>query len=237
MLFKKPSIKTLLPPPVDAAHGEYSMILSMHDEPSSPTPTLLNLSLKAIDKAQHVRLDDIASRLEKPPYYPNIWPGEHYKLLAGIVQALDPKVVVEIGTATGLSALSLKKYMADDAKLTTFDIVSWKDLPSNLLVPADFADGRLEQYTDDLSNPEMIQKHRDLLQSADLIFIDATHDGELEKTVMENFRSLLFQTKPYILFDDIRVWTMLKMWREIELPKIDLTSFGHWSGTGLVEWS
>lgn len=36
--------------------------------------------------------------------------------------------------------------------------------------------------------------------------------------------------------DDIRVWTMLKTWREISYPKLDLTSFGHWSGTGIIEF-
>jgi predicted O-methyltransferase YrrM len=237
MFFKKSSIKTLLPPPVQADHGEYSMILSKHDEPSSASPSLISLSLKAFEKAQHIRLDDIAFRLSKPPYYPNIWPGEHYKLLAGFVQALEPKLIIEIGTATGLSALSLKKYLPEASKLVTFDILSWKDYPDNILVPDDFLDGRLVQYTDDLGDLAMIHKHRDLLQCADLIFIDATHDGVLEKKLLENFQQILFQTKPYLIFDDIRVWTMLKMWREIELPKIDLTSFGHWSGTGLVEWS
>lgn len=237
MFLKKPSIKKLLPPPVEAAHGEYSMIFSKHDEPSSPTPSLINLSMKAVEKAQTVKLEDLSSRLNKPPYYPNIWPGEHYKLLAGLVLALEPKLVIEIGTATGLSALSMKKYLPEDGKLVTFDVVAWKDIEDTHLIPSDFSDGRLVQYVDDLGNPHVMSSYRDLLQCADLIFIDATHDGNLEKRLLENFQSILFQTKPYLIFDDIRVWSMLKMWREIELPKMDLTSFGHWSGTGLVEWS
>lgn len=236
MLFKKPSIKKLLPPPVKADHGEYSMILSKHDEPSSASDSLIRLSLKAVEKALQVKLDDIATRLDKPPYYPNIWPGEHYKLLAGFVQALEPKMVIEIGTATGLSALCLKKYLPEDGKLISFDIMDWQELDGNLLTPDDFADGRLEQYADDLSDIKVLNHYKEHLQCADLIFIDATHDGLLEKQLLENFKQVLFQTNPYILFDDIRVWTMLKMWREIEMPKIDLTSFGHWSGTGLVEW-
>ena len=38
------------------------------------------------------------------------------------------------------------------------------------------------------------------------------------------------------LFDDIKMHTMLKFWRDLPLPKLDITSFGHWSGTGLAEW-
>jgi hypothetical protein len=39
------------------------------------------------------------------------------------------------------------------------------------------------------------------------------------------------------MFDDIRLWNMLRTWRTINRPKLDLTSFGHWSGTGLVDWT
>jgi hypothetical protein len=30
---------------------------------------------------------------------------------------------------------------------------------------------------------------------------------------------------------------MLDIWYNLDKPKLDLTSFGHWSGTGLVEWN
>jgi len=40
-----------------------------------------------------------------------------------------------------------------------------------------------------------------------------------------------------VLFDDIRLWNMLDIWRSIDFPKLDLTSFGHWSGTGVVQWN
>ena len=41
---------------------------------------------------------------------------------------------------------------------------------------------------------------------------------------------------PIGVFDDIRQWTMLAIWRAVQRPKLDLTSFGHWSGTGLIDW-
>ena len=44
--------------------------------------------------------------------------------------------------------------------------------------------------------------------------------------------------KPRWLFlDDIRFTSELLSWRRIQSPKIDLTSFGHFSGTGLVDIS
>ena len=68
-----------------------------------------------------------------------------------------------------------------------------------------------------------------------MIFIDAAHNGETEKKILENLQTVSFKKPPLIVMDDIRVWTMLKCWREIPFPKLDLTSFGHWSGTGIVQ--
>ena len=39
------------------------------------------------------------------------------------------------------------------------------------------------------------------------------------------------------MFDDIRLLNMIEQWRALPRPKLDLTSFGHWSGTGLVDWN
>jgi hypothetical protein len=33
------------------------------------------------------------------------------------------------------------------------------------------------------------------------------------------------------------LWNMLDIWYHLDKPKLDMTSFGHWSGTGLVQWS
>lgn len=235
-LFKKLKIKDLLPPPVKVGHGEYSMILSSHDETSRANDTLMQLSLKAIEKARKADLSKISQRLKTPPIYTDIWPGEHYRLLAGFVLALKPKMVIEIGTATGLSSLCLKQYLPKKGKLLTFDLIPWTSYRGNVLTSEDFEDQRLVQSTDNLENFDIMCKYKEEIQYADLIFIDATHDGNLEKKLFENFSKLHMKHQPFIILDDIRVWSMLKMWREVTHPKLDLTSFGHWSGTGLVHF-
>lgn len=235
MFWKKPSLKDLLPPPVKAEHGEYSMILSARDQPALLSPSLLALSLKAIEHAAAVDLGEMAQRNQQARDYGNLWPGEHYRLLAGLVLALKPSVVIEIGTSTGFSSLCLKKYLPDQGRVITFDIMPWHQYRDTLLTDEDFADHRLIQYVADLSSTIEMKKYQSLIEQAELIFIDATHDGFLEKTLLSHLEKIRFQHKVFLLFDDIRVWSMLKMWREIAYPKIDLTSFGHWSGTGLVE--
>jgi predicted O-methyltransferase YrrM len=224
MIWKKKTIKDLLPPPVKASHGEYSMILSAHDEPSRPSPELLLTGLRAVQAASKIDLSFLNNKLA------TLWPGEHYKLLAGFMQVLNPSLVIEIGTATGLSALSMLPFFT--GRLITFDVKDWKSYPNTALKETDF--GRMKQVVGDLSDPLFFDKHRSLIQNADFIFIDATHDGDLERKLLDLLATVPFRQPPILLFDDIRVWTMLKMWREIPFPKLDLTSFGHWSGTGIV---
>jgi len=222
-MFKK-TVKDLLPPPIRVAHGEYSMILSAEDERARPTASMVETSLNAIQAA-------LSIHLEGDNHYLNLWPGEHYRLLAGFALVLQPRLAIEIGTATGLSALSMHRYLKC---LVTFDIRSWSEYPNTVLNSSHFSDDRLIQIVADLGNPTVFARHRELLQQATFFFIDATHDGVLEKKLLDQIAALPRKEPVWIMFDDIRVWTMLKMWREIPYPKLDLTSFGHWSGTGLV---
>ena len=94
---------------------------------------------------------------------------------------------------------------------------------------------RLQQIVGDLGDAEYFASQKNLICQADFIFIDAAKDGILEKRLINNFSQLQFQTHPIFMFDDIRVWNMLAIWRELRWSKLDLTSFGHWTGTGLCE--
>jgi len=230
-------VSKLMPAPIKTRHTEYSMIFSADDDASHPSEYLISTAIEAIESARKISLNDISARMRGPPYFPDIWPGEHYRLLAGFVSVLNPRVVIEIGTGSGLSALSMKKYLPQDSKMVTFDITPYKSLLDTCLRDDDFRDGRLVQYIDDLSNPSIIPKYLGLLEEANVIFVDAAKDGTMEKMLLDNFRTISFREKLVIIFDDIRVWNMLKIWRDISSPKLDLTSFGHWSGTGIVEWT
>lgn len=212
-------------------------MFSRDDEPGAPSRTLIDLALRLIDRARSADLSAVSNRLRPGLIrYPDIWPGEHYHLLAAAVELLQPRTVIEIGTAQGLSALALKQALPADGRVVTFDICPWQDVPDAVLTDADFADGRLVQHIDDLSVPEVFRRHADLLRLADLVFMDAAKDGWLEATLLAHFDGLAFAGRPLFILDDIRLWNMLRIWREVRRPKLDLTSFGHWSGTGLIEW-
>ncbi|OGC87308.1 MAG: hypothetical protein A2142_03275 [candidate division Zixibacteria bacterium RBG_16_48_11] len=229
-------LRKLIRPPVRVRHAEHTFLFSADDDISQPSHHLISLALHAVQFAQEVSLADISARMKKPPYYPEIWPGEHYKLLAGLVATLKPKMIVELGTATGLSALAMCKYLPPESTLVTFDLIGWKSFPDTCFRESDFKDKRLIQYVDDLSSPAIFPKYTQILEKAEIIFVDAAKDGIMEQRFLDNLRSLSADFKPFLVFDDIRLWNMLKIWRNIPFPKLDLTSFGHWSGTGLVEW-
>ncbi len=237
MTIAQRAIRALLPPPVQVRHAEYSMILSADDEPNRPSPRLLDVALDAVSRARTVSMQALSARMPQGILYAEVWPGEHYKLLAGLMQAIQPRIVVEIGTATGLSAVAMKQFMPPGATVHTFDIVPWKQYPGTVLTSTDMADGGIVQHLDDLQDPTQVTRHQELLQEADFIFMDAAKDGVMEQRFISNLLPLRYRRSPIVMFDDIRVWNMLRIWRDLPRPKLDLTSFGHWSGTGLVDWS
>ena len=204
---------------------------------AAPIPLrLLNLALDAVKAIPtEVDLSDLAKREDMPDWF-TIWPGEHYALLAALVLKLQPQIVIEIGTDKGMSSLALKKYLPPGGKLITYDIKPWKEVEDFVLRHSDFTDGRLEQRLVDLSDPLQIPSQRDLLESADFFFIDAPKDNVFEYRLMQQFKLLKFKRNPILLFDDTRLTSMLPFWHELPYPKLDISSFGHWSGTGLVEW-
>jgi predicted O-methyltransferase YrrM len=222
--------------PVRAAHVELSAISSAIDDPGKPSQRLLDVALQAVGYARTASMANVVQRMRHPPYYPDVWPGEHYKLLAGLVAAIQPRVVVEIGTATGLSALAILSAMPRYSRLVTFDIVPWQHFADTHLREEDFREGTLVQEIADLSDPRAVQQHANLLRSADFIFLDGPKDGIFERVLLQRLNELGLPKGLLVMLDDIRVWNMLAIWREICRPKLDLTSFGHWSGTGLIDW-
>ncbi|RFC45150.1 MAG: putative O-methyltransferase YrrM [Verrucomicrobia bacterium] len=220
------------------------MISSVDDQGGAPTKTLVQKVLDAVQCAKDVDLSAITARLRKEPLfspkeplYPEIWPGEHYKLLAGFVESMRPRKVVEVGTYQGLSALALLARLPVASQLLTLDIVPWDEMRPTFLQETDFSDGRLRQVLGDLSQREFFAQFAPELSSCELLFIDAPKNVVFERTLLEFLETIPTSPNLLVVFDDIRQWNMLSIWRGIRRPKMDLTSFGHWSGTGVVEWN
>jgi tetratricopeptide (TPR) repeat protein len=213
-----------------------SYLLSLDDESSLAEQSLVELSLLAAHKASKNDLHAIASRFpEKIGNVINVWPGEHYRLLAALVDILKPALVVTIGTSTGASVLSMKANLPADGKIICYDPVPWSQHNDSGLVESDF-DMQLQHKLLDLTDPVQAQGERGILQQADIVLVESSTDKDQVYNYCQLFDVLTFNKPPLIIFDNTRILSMLKTWREISHPKLDLTSFGHWTGTGLVDW-
>jgi predicted O-methyltransferase YrrM len=218
-------------------HSELSIICSSDDD-TQPNKFLADLSIRAVQGALNSSLTKLQAKNKDLPdsVYYDVFPGEHYRLLYSLTQTFAPDSIIEIGTFTGMSSASMLMGMPRDCSLTTFDITSWKEHSSHL-TEGDFASGKVTQILADLSDPAIFAKHAELFRNSQLIFCDAPKDGVFEHKFLANLTTIRPQSTTILVLDDTRLLNMIDVWRSILSPKLDLTSFGHWAGTGLVDMS
>jgi predicted O-methyltransferase YrrM len=218
--------------PLRTPHFELSVISPLDESPGRANAELLDLAVDVARMAAEIDLSQLHDRSGTARRYLSVFPGEHYHLLAALVRCMKPSHVTEIGTFTGLSALAILSELDGGAKLTTYDLVPWDEIPESALRPNDFASGQLEQRLGDLANPETFTKNVDVLLDSQLIFVDGPKDRVFEPAFLKLITTLARTNRALLVFDDIRLWNMLGLWADLVLPKLDMTSFGHWSGTG-----
>lgn len=222
------------PPVSHASDTRWSVISSAHDLYTRPNDDLVAIALGAAERARHLRLDDLEARCQEPDLtWIRTWPGEHYRLLPALVQEFGARHVLEIGTFKGHGTLALAAG-GTDVDVVTYDVVPWGDFSDTALRPTDLADGRIQQCLGDLGEDSYRATQAGTLRAADLLFIDGPKDGSWEQHAVPEILSVLTDRRRLVVVDDIRLLAMVQLWRDLPLPKLDITSLGHWSGTGLL---
>src|SRR3989442_9749407 len=97
--------------PIHAHYAEPSLAFSAEDDYSQPSDRLVSLALEAARLSREVGLDELDLRWaqtgppsERHPYLrPSCWPGEHYRLLAGVSPPPPPHLGFEGWTGGGVS--------------------------------------------------------------------------------------------------------------------------------------
>ena len=224
--------RAVLAAPKRTGHSLPSLIHAP-DLATAPGDRLLTLALEAATLAATNEITGYRPELSDSNLY-NRFPGEHYRLLKALVSLLRPESIVEIGTFTGMGCFALKQEAP--GQIHTFDVMAWDSFNSHL-TRADFADGRLVQHLADLADESVFASYRAILDSASLIFLDGPKDGVFEARLLERLTTLSPLSGRVLVIDDIRFVNMIDNWTAIASPKLDLTSFGHWSGTGIVDLS
>jgi predicted O-methyltransferase YrrM len=221
-------------PPV--RHAEPSMLLSLDDEPWQPSRRLLDLSAQLAAITPNIAHPMLSSRPGSGPRWYDHFPGEHYHLLTAMCHLLKPTTVWEFGTDTGMSTVAFLEGLGGSARIYTVDIDSWQSKQRPWLLADDFLSGRVTQVVSDMKAADLFVRYRDSMAGTELVFVDGPKDGFTEPAFLDLLATVPFRRSPIIVFDDIRLMNMVFIWRSIQRPKLDMTSFGHWSGTGLVDW-
>jgi Methyltransferase domain len=225
----------LSPPPV--RHAEPSVLLSMDDEPWRPSKRLLALAVDLVRHLPAATHPMLSVRSGGSPRWFDVFPGEHYHLLTTLARALKAQTVWEFGTDTGMGTLALLEGLEPPGRVYTVDVDPISQKPNPWLNSNDLDSGRVFQIVSDMKDPSIFARYSNELESADLIFVDGPKDGFTEAAFLERLARARFRNRPIVVFDDIRLMNMVSIWRAVSRPKLDLTSFGHWSGTGLIDWS
>jgi len=151
---------------------------------------------------------------------------EHYRLLAYLSTKVSG-TIFDIGTHRGASAIALS-YNPENT-VVTYDVADNAppivDRKPNIL-----------RFIRDIVAPEGRERIREELLKSPLILLDIDpHEGTREAEFLSWLQNNGY--RGIVLLDDVWHFKALreKVWYQIpRRQKIDLTSVGHWSGTGLV---
>jgi hypothetical protein len=154
-------------------------------------------------------------------------PGqEHYRLLAHIAtQFEDGSCFADLGTLLGFSALALALNPAH--RVLTYDIADWipnGDIPTAKDVP------NIERR---LQNCLAVQALADIAACPFIVLDVDPHNGMQETAIIQVLMSSQYQG--VVLADDIHLnENMRAFWQWVPQKKIDVTRYGHGSGTGII---
>jgi hypothetical protein len=146
---------------------------------------------------------------------------DHYRLLQCLGSQFSNSLLFDIGTRTGASAIAMAQNPTN--QVHSFDIkntnpVAWKNVVYHVGNIMDMAEWKAKMLT------------------SPLISLDVDpHDGGFEQAFLDFLSKNSYKGMLYM--DDInldRYPKLRALWNSITLKKVDVTKYGHFSGSGLV---
>jgi len=150
-------------------------------------------------------------------------PGEHYKLLKYIGSLYDNIQIIDAGTAHGYSCFALAQNKNN--KIITYDISDKTHL-------------NLNKYSNiEVKKLDINKEKDDVIKNSHIIFLDVDPHNGLQE--IEFYRKLTnMKYNGIVICDDINLNSEMKrFWSIIKEEKYDISEVGHFSGTGIVNFS
>lgn len=184
------------------------------------------------ERVDDIDLSSLHQYLEWNPQYLQFFAQkagqEAYKLL-GYISMHSTGVITDIGTQFGSSALALS--LNSQVTVETYD--KFKHIPDNNQVPTITNKPNIKFKV--LSAQTILSKIAD----STVVYLDInTQDGSEELKIINKLEELKF--KGLLIIDDIKLNTVMEnVWNNVpkHLKKLDVSEFGHWSGTGIVVYN
>lgn len=163
--------------------------------------------------------------------YYNLEAGQaEYRLYSYMSTLFDNVTILDIGTNQGRSAVALSHNPTNH--VISYDIQDYIRSKDYKLFTKPNMEFHVKNVMEDIT-PEFIES-----KNVQLVMIDICHTGPPERKIMDKLWDSGFRGT--VLLDDI--WHpesrfrdgMQQMWNELPWQKYDISSIGHWSGTGLV---
>jgi len=151
---------------------------------------------------------------------------EHYKLLAYLSTQIQSPKIIEIGTfvGNGTNALSYN----ESKQVESYDIFNSFPADPNILTVE--AKPNVKCFVKD-----SVGELHNIVKDTDLVFIDIDHTGYTEHIMIDELEKIGY--KGLVILDDIKINEgMVNFWNSITQEKFDISAYGHWSGTGIVNF-
>ena len=161
-------------------------------------------------------------------YYNNKSGINEYRLYSYLTTFFNNTTILDIGTLDGRSAIALSYNNTNE--VISYNIVDDIKNSKHKIYSKNNIEFRIKNILDDLT--------KEFISNCKLIIIDIDHYGFNELKIIDTLNKLKFSG--LILLDDIihpdpvMYECMQKLWNNIQYPKIDLTKYGHESGTGCI---
>lgn len=183
------------------------------------------ISNKILDDFQLINHDYLVDK----DYYDRKSGDQEYRLYSYLTTFFNNMTILDIGTLTGRSAISLSYNKTNH--VVSYDIYNQINNDKHKIYSKENIIFKNKNVLDDLT--------KDFIKELKIVMIDIDHYGTIEEQIINKLKENNFSG--IIILDDITKHPdpvinreMNKLWDNIQDVKYDFTKYGHWSGTGIV---